>query len=66
VVALLSAIDATHKVFPDADKRAVKNRAKDIAQGEWASDAVRKAVQDVYTAVTVAVMVPVMAGTSGS
>ncbi|KQU39298.1 MULTISPECIES: GOLPH3/VPS74 family protein [unclassified Rhodococcus (in: high G+C Gram-positive bacteria)] len=65
-VALLSAIDATHKVFPDADKRAVKNRAKDIAQGEWASDAVRKAVQDVYTAVTVAVMVPVMAGTSGS
>jgi hypothetical protein len=66
LIALLSAIDATHKVLPDADKRSIRNRAKDIAQGDWAGEAVRKAVQDVYTAVTVAVMVPVMASTSGS
>ena len=35
LIALLSAADAAPKVFPDADKRAVKKRAKEIAQGEW-------------------------------
>ncbi|MGB3773304.1 MAG: GPP34 family phosphoprotein [Rhodococcus sp. (in: high G+C Gram-positive bacteria)] len=65
IIALLSAIDATPKVFPDVDKRDLVKRAAHIAQGEWAGDAVRKAVHDVYSAVSVAVMVPIMAGTSG-
>jgi hypothetical protein len=63
VISLLSAIDATPKVVV-GDKKAIKKRAKDVADGEWAGEAVRKAVQDVNAAVMVAVMVPVITTTS--
>lgn len=65
VVSMLSAIDAVHKVLPAADKRAAKRRAKDIAEGDWAGEAVRKAVQDVNAALAVAIVVPAIAA-SGS
>ncbi|MCD5421509.1 GPP34 family phosphoprotein [Rhodococcus pyridinivorans] len=55
LIALLSAADAAPKVFPDADKRAVKKRAKEIAQGEWAAEAVRDAVASVNAAMMAAV-----------
>lgn len=66
LISLVSAIDAVHKVLPDADKKSAKKRAKEIAEGDWAGAAVRKAVQDVNTAVMAAVMVPVIVSTSGS
>ncbi len=56
LIALLSAADAAPKVFPDADKRAVKKRAKEIAQGEWAARAVRDAVASVNAAMMAAVV----------
>lgn len=56
LIALLSAADAAPKVFPDADKRAVKKRAKEIAQGEWAAKAVRDAVASVNAAMTTALI----------
>ncbi|GAB2666001.1 GPP34 family phosphoprotein [Prescottella soli] len=65
LISLLSAVDAVAKVFPDADRKAIRKRAKDIAEEEWAGAAVRKAVDAINTAVFVAVMVPAMtAGTS--
>lgn len=60
LISLVSAIDAIAKVLPGVDKKAAKKRAKEIAEGDWASAAVRKAVQDVNAAVVAAVMVPVV------
>jgi hypothetical protein len=44
------------------DKKAVKQRAKEISESEWAAEAVRKAVQEMQAAVTAAIVV---ASTSG-
>ncbi|MCZ4521423.1 GPP34 family phosphoprotein [Rhodococcus ruber] len=62
LISLVSAVDLTHKVITDADKKLVKKRAKEIAEGEWAGEAVRKAVSDVNAAV----MVPVIVSTTSS
>lgn len=65
LISLLSAAEAAPKVFPDADRKAIRKRAKEIAEGEWAGEAVRTAVDAINTAVFVAVMVPaVVAGSS--
>ncbi|MEE2033231.1 GOLPH3/VPS74 family protein [Rhodococcus chondri] len=61
LVSLLSAVDAVPKIMPDVDKRQIKKRAEEIAEGDWAGKAVRKAVDAVNTAVMVAVTVPVIA-----
>jgi hypothetical protein len=47
LVALLSAIDHAHKIFDGdrAERKAVKARAKALAEGSWPAVAVRKAVQ---------------------
>jgi hypothetical protein len=48
---LLHAVDAVPKVIRDApDKKALKRRAKQIAESEWAAAAVRSAVQAVQAA----------------
>lgn len=64
LISLLSAVDAAAKVFPDTDRKMIRKRAKEIADGEWAGAAVRKAVDAINSAVFVAVMVPAM--TAGS
>ncbi|MBF6175980.1 GOLPH3/VPS74 family protein [Nocardia blacklockiae] len=56
LISILHAVDLLPKLFPDADKRALKRRAKEISESEWGGPAVRKAVQEVQ-AVTVAVIV---------
>ena len=66
LISLISAVDAVPKVLPGVDKKLAKARAKQIAEGEWASAAVRKAVQDVNAAVTAAVMVPIIVSTTTS
>jgi hypothetical protein len=65
LVSLLSAVDAAPKLFPDADRRAVKKRAKEIAEGDWAGKAVRKSVEAVNAAIIVAATVPVIVAGSG-
>jgi hypothetical protein len=58
LVALLSALNVVPKVVTDAvDKKALKRRAKEIAESGWAAVAVRKAVQEVQAAVTAAIVV---------
>ncbi|MCL2535887.1 MAG: GPP34 family phosphoprotein, partial [Nocardiaceae bacterium] len=64
LVSLLSAVDAAARAFPDADRKAIRKRAKEIADGEWAGAAVRKAVDAINTAIFVAVMVPSMTAVS--
>jgi hypothetical protein len=51
LVALLVAVDATPKVLPVADKRALVQRAGAVADGDWAGRAVREAVDAVMAAV---------------
>ncbi|MDD7937332.1 GPP34 family phosphoprotein [Actinomycetospora lutea] len=53
LVALLRAVRAEHKVL-DAPKRALRDRSKVIAEGEWAGEAVRRAIADVHAAVAAA------------
>lgn len=66
LVSLLSAVDAGAKVVAAADRRAVKRRAREIAEGEWAGAAVRKAVDAVNAAVVVAAVVASTAATTAS
>ena len=59
LVCLLSASDLTPSVLPGVDRRLVRQRAAQVADGSWAPAAVRKAVDDVTTAMLTAVLVPV-------
>jgi hypothetical protein len=52
LVSLLTAVNATHKVV-DGDKKAVRARAKDIAAGEWAGAAVKKAIDAVNASIAI-------------
>jgi len=55
LISLLYAIDAVHKVV-EGDKRSLKAKAKKISQGDWASTAVRQAIESVNSAVTAAIV----------
>ena len=57
LVAVLSAIDRTHKVVDHEgmSRREVKKRAKEVAEGAWAATAVRDAIQATNAAVVAAV-----------
>ncbi len=56
VIALLHAMDALSQVLDLADKKAAKERAKEIAEGDWAPDVVRASVKAVQSAVFYAVL----------
>lgn len=66
LIALLHAMGAVTSVIPVEDKRAAKRRAKEIADGDWAAAAVRKAVEEVQAAVMVAVMAATTATTTST
>ncbi|ACZ21382.1 hypothetical protein Sked_14460 [Sanguibacter keddieii DSM 10542] len=66
LVALLLATDSLHKALPGQDKRALKQRAKQVAEGSWAADSVRKAISAVQTAILASVMVATTAATTTS
>ncbi|MFI7063245.1 GPP34 family phosphoprotein [Kribbella sp. NPDC050124] len=67
LVAMLSALNVVPKIVTDAiDKRALKQRAKEIAESDWAADAVKKAVAEMQAAVTTAVVVSAGAVAAGS
>lgn len=50
LITLLYSVNAVHKVF-DGDRRELKKRAKEIAAGHWAGEAVRRAVEAIQTGV---------------
>ncbi|MQA85296.1 MAG: GPP34 family phosphoprotein [Streptosporangiales bacterium] len=66
LVSLLRAADMVKKLFPDADRGAIKRRAKEVSEGEWAGAAVRKAVESVNAAVAGAVAAATAAGAASS
>jgi hypothetical protein len=67
LIALLSALNVVPKVVTDAvDKKALKQRAKEIAESDWAADAVKKAVSEMQAAVTTAIVVSATAASAGS
>jgi hypothetical protein len=61
LISLLAAVNAAHKVV-HGEKKAVRARAKDIAAGDWAGAAVKKAIDAVNASITVIIA----AGASGS
>jgi hypothetical protein len=66
-VALISLLHATGhltKVVPTDDRTALKARAKALSEGDWAGDAVRRAIQEVYAA-TVSVTAGAAAASAG-
>ena len=56
LVSLLSAVNAAPKVV-DGHKKAVRARAKDIAAGDWAGAAVKKAIDAVNEAVAAIIII---------
>lgn len=69
LVALLSSLRAVHKVVDPSQhgvaKKELSRRAKEIAEGNWGSQAVRKAIDEVTAAVVVAVSATAVAGGDG-
>ena len=57
--------DMLRIVVDRPDLRAAKARGKEIGQGDWASDSVRKAIQETQAAVTAAVVVSTTAAVGG-
>lgn len=65
VISLLHAVKVEHRVV-DGPRRELRARAAEIARGEWAGAAVRKAVQSVQMSVAAAVSVSIAAGAAAS
>jgi hypothetical protein len=70
LIALLSAVDAAHRVVDGSSYgltgRMIKKRARDIRDGEWAAGAVASAIEAIQAAVTAAVVASTVAATSSS
>lgn len=66
LVSLLLATDLTRKVFPGQDRRALKRRAKEIAESEWAGAAVKRAIDELNAAMVAATVAATGAATAGS
>jgi hypothetical protein len=70
LIALLHALKCEHKVVDPAQhglsKRVLRARAEEIAKGNWASDAVRKAIDDMMAAVIAATTAAVVVSDGGA
>jgi hypothetical protein len=68
LVALLAAVDQAHRQVDRGGLSAgqVRNRAKEVAEGAWAADAVRDAVRAAQAATTAAVMAATTSTAAGS
>ncbi len=66
LASMVSAGKLERRVFPDADRRQVRRRLREIAEGEWAAKAVRDAIAAIHSAtVAAAVAASSSATTSG-
>jgi hypothetical protein len=50
LIALLNATGQLPKVVVGADKKALKARAKELSEGDWAAKAVKQAIDEVTAA----------------
>jgi len=55
--ALVAATGLERKIFADLDPKRVKARLKEISEGAWAAEAVRKTIDEVQAAIMVAIVV---------
>ncbi|MFC4000313.1 GPP34 family phosphoprotein [Prauserella oleivorans] len=58
LIALLAGMGVVKRAVETDDPKAAERRAKEIAEGNWASEATHKAVEEVTAAVMTAVFVP--------
>ncbi|TKG66981.1 GOLPH3/VPS74 family protein [Prauserella endophytica] len=58
LIALLTGMGVVTRVVESDDPGLVERRAKEIAEGNWAGEAMRKAVEEMTAAVMVALFVP--------
>jgi hypothetical protein len=63
--ALVAATGLDRKVFADLDRKQVKSRLKEISEGSWAATAVQKTIEEIQSAVMVAVIAS-SAGAAGA
>jgi hypothetical protein len=63
--ALVAATDLDRKIFPDLDRKLVKARLKEIGEGAWAAEAVRKTIEEIQAAVMLAIVASTTAATAG-
>jgi hypothetical protein len=66
LIGLLFAADLTKLLVDKPDRRRAKARAKVIAQGDWASEGVRKAIQAAQSAVSAGIIAATAATAAGS
>ena len=66
LIGLLSAADLTKLLVDKPDRKRAKARAKVVAEGDWASEGVRKAIQAAQSAVTAGILAATTAGAVGS
>ncbi|MGW4214924.1 GOLPH3/VPS74 family protein [Lentzea sp. NPDC004789] len=64
LITLLHAVKAVHKVF-DGDRREMTRRAREIAAGSWAGEAVRRAVEAIQAGVAAAAVAAAAASSGG-
>jgi len=57
IISVLAAADMLRTVVDKNDAKTAKQRAKAIAEGNWAADGVRSAIQEMQLAISAAVMV---------
>jgi Golgi phosphoprotein 3 (GPP34) len=57
LIGLLHSIKVEHKIFPDADRKELRARAKIISQNNWAEAAVKDTINATYASMTAAVLV---------
>ena len=66
LIGLLSAADLTKLLVDKPERRLAKARAKAIAEGDWASEGVRRAIQAAQSAITAGIVAATAAGAAGS
>jgi hypothetical protein len=64
--ALVAATELDRKVFADLDRRQVKARLKEVGEGSWAAEAVRKTIDEIQAAIMIAIVASTTAATAGS
>jgi hypothetical protein len=64
--ALVAATELDRKVLADLDRKKVQARLKEIGEGAWAAEAVRKAIEEIQLAVMMAVVASATAATAGA
>jgi Golgi phosphoprotein 3 (GPP34) len=65
IISVMAAADMLKTVVERADLKAAKARGKEIGAGNWASDTVRKVIQEAQAAVATAVMVATTVSVTG-